>query len=101
MFENSDFFFKLYGYFFKQVYSYKCACLVVLEAKEGIAFPRTGVTGGGATMWRLGIEPGSGQSVLLTIKPLLHYSHGFTGGGLFACFYHFEFETHTCRLVCC
>lgn len=74
------FFLKLYEYFSKQVYSYKCACLVVLEAKEGIAFPRTGVTDGGATMWMLGIEPGSGQSVLLTIKPLLHYSQRFAGG---------------------
>lgn len=64
---------------------------MVVEAKEGIAFPGTGVMNGGATMWMLGIEPGSEQSLLLTIKPSVHYSHGFAGGGLFACFYHFEF----------
>lgn len=33
----------------------------VLEAKEGVAFPGTGVMNGGATAWMLGIKPGSEQ----------------------------------------
>lgn len=69
--------------YFSSKYIIQCACPVVLEAKEGIAFPGTGVMNGGATMWMLGIEPGSEQSVFLTIKPSVHYSHGFAGGGLF------------------
>lgn len=76
----------MYEYFSSKYILIQCACLVVLEAKEGIAFPGTGVMNGGATMWMLGIEPGSEQLVLLTIKTSVHYSHGFAGGG-FVCLF--------------